>query len=575
MSVTRTLLLALVLLLTGQSAAAREAITNYVSDITVLPSGVLDVRETIEVQAEGRRIRRGIYRDFQTVYRDGRGTTRTGFTVLEVRLDGAPVPYQVRSAGLGKRLLIGDPDRFVSTGPHRYEIHFTSNRQIKFFAERDELLYQPVAYGWGFPVERAQVTVTLPPGVEAQGVKVSAGARGAGEGGATITRPEPGVIVFSRLEPLAPGEGVTIAVTWPRGAVARPTRIDEVGYFVADNRSLVIAVFGLLVVLAYYLWAWWRVGRDPAKGTIIAQYDPPDGFSPAAVRYVLREGWDDTAFAASVVSLAVKGALEIEEDDDDEFRLKRRKGPLKTPLSRAERAVMEWLFDEEDDSIAIDKENAKILANARTAHRKALAREHLGVHFRRNRGHFIVGLVLSALVVAASVYDFRGPTLETVIVLAVMMLLNPLFAYLLKAPTMKGRRVMDHLEGFRLYLSVAEKDRLNFHNPPDRTPALFERYLPYAIALGVEQQWGEQFDDVLKAARAPETGAAWQPGWYHGPRWYGGGAFHGGRFAGGLAASMTTTFAAAAVPPSSTSSSGFSGGFSGGVGGGGGGGGGW
>ncbi len=571
----RTLLLALVFAQASQSAAAREAITRYESEIEVRPSGVLDVHETIEVRAEGRRIRHGIYRDFQTVYRGADGPSRVGFRVLNVRLDGAPVAYRVRSAGLGRRLLIGDPDRFVTTGPHRYEIHFESDRQIKFFPERDELLYQPIAYGWGFPIEKARVTVTLPSGVDAQGVKVSAGRRGAGEGGAKIERPRPGVIVFTRDAPLAPGEGMTIAVTWPRGAVARPTRIDELGYFVADNRSLVIAVLGFLLVLAYYLWAWWRVGRDPEKGTIIAQYDPPAGLSPAAARYVLREGWDDTAFAATIVSLAVKGALEIVEESDDEFRLERRKGGPKEPLSRAERAVMAWLFDAEEDTIAIDRKNAKILANARVAHRKALAREHLGVHFRRNRGHFIVGLVLSAVVVLASVYDFRGPMVETVMVLAAMMLLNPLFAYLLKAPTMKGRRLMDHLEGFRLYLSVAEKDRLNFHNPPERTPELFERYLPYAIALGVEQAWGEQFDDVLKAARDPESGAAWQPGWYHGPRWYGGGAFYGGRFAGGLAASMTTTFAAAAVPPSSTSSSGFSGGFSGGVGGGGGGGGGW
>ncbi len=575
MPVMRSVFVALALALAGQSVAAREAITDYVSDITVLPSGVLEVRETIEVRAEGQRIRHGIYRDFQTVYRSGDGSTRVGFRVKEVRLDGAPVPYRIRSAGLGKRLLIGDPDRFVSPGPHRYEIHFESDRQIKFFPERDELLYQAIAYGWGFPVERARVTVRLPPGVDAQGVKVSAGRRGAGEGGARIERPRPGVVIFIREAPLAPGKGMTIAVTWPRGAVARPTRLDALGYFVADNRSLVIAVIGFLLVLVYYLRAWWRVGRDPAKGTIIAQYDPPDGFSPAAVRYVWREGWDDTAFAATIVSLAVKGALEIREDKDDDFRLKRKKGTAREPLSRAERAVMAWLFDDDEDEIAIDKKNAKILANARTAHRKALAREHLGVHFRRNRRHFIIGLVLSILVVLTSVYGFRGPMVETVTVLAAMMLLNPLFAWLLKAPTMKGRRVMDHLEGFRLYLSVAEKDRLNFHNPPERTPALFERYLPYAIALGVEQKWGEQFDDVLRAARDPETGAAWQPGWYHGPRWYGGGAFYGGRFAGGLAASMTTTFAAAAMPPSSTSSSGFSGGFSGGVGGGGGGGGGW
>jgi len=146
----------------------------------------------------------------------------------------------------------------------------------------------------------------------------------------------------------------------------------------------------------------------------------------------------------------------------------------------------------------------------------------------------------------------------------VLIAVNVLFAYLLKAPTVEGRRALDEIEGTRLYLTVAEADRLRFHNPPDRTPEHFEAMLPYAVALDVETAWTNQFTEVLaRAATNPEEG--YQPGWYSGGRYS-----HAGL--SGLGSSLASSYGAASASPSSSGSGG--GGSSGG-GGGGGGGGGW
>ena len=88
-------------------------------------------------------------------------------------------------------------------------------------------------------------------------------------------------------------------------------------------------------------------------------------------------------------------------------------------------------------------------------------------------------------------------SLSVIGVLGTMIFINLLFYRLLKAPTLTGRKILDKIEGFKMYLSIAEKDRLNLLNPPERTPELFEKYLPYAFALDVEQLWSEQFSDVL------------------------------------------------------------------------------
>jgi uncharacterized membrane protein len=149
-----------------------------------------------------------------------------------------------------------------------------------------------------------------------------------------------------------------------------------------------------------------------------------------------------------------------------------------------------------------------------------------------------------------------------------VIVLHIVFAYLLKAPSGRGRRLMDKLEGFKVYLEVAEKDDLALRHPPDLTPELFERYLPYAIALGVEQKWAEQFSDVFARLEATDHGA-------YSPRWYKGkfSSNRMGNFASNVSSSFSSAVSSAATPPGS--SSGSSGGGSSGGGGGGGGGGGW
>jgi uncharacterized membrane protein len=146
---------------------------------------------------------------------------------------------------------------------------------------------------------------------------------------------------------------------------------------------------------------------------------------------------------------------------------------------------------------------------------------------------------------------------------------NILFYHLLKAPTLLGRKVLDRIEGFKTFLSATEEDRLSRLYPVERTPELFERYLPYALALDVEQPWTEQFSDVLGKSAMAEAGG------YH-PQWYSGSAWHSSRigsFAGSIGGSLSGAIASSSTAPGSSSGGG--GGGSSGGGGGGGGGGGW
>jgi uncharacterized membrane protein YgcG len=149
---------------------------------------------------------------------------------------------------------------------------------------------------------------------------------------------------------------------------------------------------------------------------------------------------------------------------------------------------------------------------------------------------------------------------SVIVILGAMIFINLLFYRLLKTPTLTGRKILDKIEGFKMYLSIAEKERLNLLNPPERTPELFERYLPYAFALDVEQVWCEQFSDVLSRAYTSAEGNA--PRWYSGPSWN---ILGVSGFTSNLGSSLTS--AVSSATSSSSSSPGSSSGGSGGGGG--------
>jgi uncharacterized membrane protein len=153
----------------------------------------------------------------------------------------------------------------------------------------------------------------------------------------------------------------------------------------------------------------------------------------------------------------------------------------------------------------------------------------------------------------------------------VAIVINVLFYHLIKAPTHLGRKVLDHIEGLKHYLSVAEADRLAGFSGPQKTPELFEKLLPYAHALDVEQKWSEQFTEVLaRAGEADGHRGGYRPGFYSGTHT----GLDRAMGASALGGALTSALTSASTSPSS-SGGGSGGGGSSGGGGGGGGGGGW
>jgi len=568
------------LLLLSAAALADERILDFHSDILVMPDGWIEVTESIRVRAEGDRIRRGIYRDFPTEFRDRLGNDYVvDFTPLSVLRDGAPEASHTQSIRDGVRIYFGRSDRYIASGEHTYTFRYRASRMLGFFDDHDELYWNVTGVNWEFPIDSASATVSFGFDVAASDLAAEAytGAFGDTRRDYASRIDRGGTVSFHTTRPLPALNGLTIVVGWPKGFVTAPTDLQRFGWLLRDNANLLVATAGLLLLLAYYIPVWAHFGKDPDVGVLVTRYEPPAGFSPASLRFIRQMYYDDKVMTAAIVNLAVKGYLRIDVEEgsdgflgfgreEDKYRLVRTDPGSSPPqLAAGERELHEALF-RQGQEIVLEQENHEALGRARSAHKNSLLRDYNRHYFRYN-GLLNVPAVL-VLIVTAVISVRAGPALLPILVILLMAVSTVFFASIMKRPTLRGRRLLDETLGFREYLDIAEKHEMELRNPPHKTPELFEKYLPYALALGVDQRWAEKFSTVLAAARQPD-GSAYSPSWYGGS-WS---SSRLGQTTTSLSHSLNAAVSQSVTPPGSSSGGG--GGGSSGGGGGGGGGGGW
>ncbi|WP_240232485.1 DUF2207 domain-containing protein [Devosia lacusdianchii] len=638
MRLVRLFVAALLGLLLALPAAAREEIRGYTSDIVIAVDGSATVTETIEVTAEGNEIRRGIYRDIPVILlsSDG-GKVRPRLEVTNVQRDGQAETYRVERMGDFQRIWIGDPERYVDRGPHRYVITYTMDRVARSFADHDEIYWNATGNYWIFPILNARATVRLPDGAVITQLAGYTGVVGSTEQAVATKRTSDTTATFRSSRALGAGEGMTIAVAFNKGIIAFPTGFAAFTERLSDLREVILPVLAALLAIAYNALAWFRVGRDPEKGVIIPLFHPPKGFSPPLVHYVHKWGFEKsgwTALTSAIFDLGVKGLVTI-DNAAGSLRLKMTGKQPEEALPAGEKIVFDYLSTR--PTTVIDKTNGPEWAKRRGEFTAAIETENRALWFRNNTGYSVFGFLLAVALLGAMVFSslldpgwlvasvFAGIMLASVGGLARKMLAGQLifraiiilwifimainffglaidtftsaainvasisaisivvitivFAVVMRAPTVQGRKVMDQIDGFKLYIETAEKERLNMESEPPMTVSRFERILPYAIALGVEKPWSDHFDAELARNAVSDASSGYSPSWYHGSTGsFSQSASNVTSAVSAAAASMTAAMVAA--QPVQSSSSGFSsggggGGGSSGGGGGGGGGGGW
>jgi uncharacterized membrane protein YgcG len=394
---------ALLLVLSARAATAEEFIASFGSAIQLEKSGAMTVAETITVNAEGDRIRRGIFRDFPLTFRDASGRRRTvDFSVVSVKRDGRDEPWHTESITGGIRIYAGSEDVTISPGRHEYVFTYKTNRQIRYFDDHDELYWNVTGNGWIFPIRSAVATVTFPQGVVPEDVTFFTGPVGA-TGKNARASVDDGRLVVATTAPLGAEEGLTFAAKLPKGAIDPPSADQESSWWLSDNRDYLIGFGGLILVFLYYTRSWLKVGRDPAREIVVPRWDPPSGISPALVNYIDNKGFSGqgwTALSATALDLAVRGYVTL-EDLKDSIVIRRTDKPLGKEKLQAGEAELLKAVGRAGDTLTIDKANGEKVKSVGQSFRSSIEREHRGKYYNSNAGYITGGVILSAAALVA------------------------------------------------------------------------------------------------------------------------------------------------------------------------------
>jgi hypothetical protein len=565
----RARLIGLALLLSAAAPAAAQrtlVIERFDATIDVGADGTIVVEEVILPRFTGSW--NGIFRTIPIQYRTPQGLNHTlRLDVLSVTdAAGADLRYESSRERHYRKLKIWVPGAVNAT--RTVTLRYRVQNALRFFDEHDELYWNITGDEWEAPIESASALIRLPDGVT--GVRATAfkGVYGSTDEASATILPD-GVRVETRR--LGFREGLTAVVGWAPGVVHRPTALERTGSALYANLPLGIPP----LVFAGMFWIWRARGRDPELAPIATRYEPPDGMTPAELGTLFDGKPDMRDITATIVDLAVRGYVHIDEQENkaflDFFSSHEYTFTLKKPrsdwsvLKTHERDLLDAMFGA-GDSVRLSD-----LKNKFYRHLPGLRDDLYGMLVRRGfytgrpdrvRALYMIGGIIvggAVAVAGATVMSSLGMQPVAGIIAGVLTAFTvALFGWFMPSRTIGGTRELEKVLGFQEFLSRVEADRLE---RMVKTPQMFEQMLPYAMALGVEENWAKAFDGIY---REP-------PQWYSGTA--GVHAFRPSTFTSHLGQMSSQAATAMSSSPRSSGGSGFSGGSSGGGGGGGGGGG--
>ncbi|MCK5211747.1 DUF2207 domain-containing protein [Candidatus Parcubacteria bacterium] len=548
-------------------AQAEERIDDFTIEIKINQDSSINVTEKITYNF-GEIKKHGIYRDIPYKYKARGGTFKLRFSNIDVTYnDGKPVDFSVSEQGDNKHIKIRDAKTLVS-GQQQYIIKYTVNRAINYFDTHDELYWNTTGNEWSVDIKQTRTNLVLPQSILESDLRTECFAGlGGSQDKCLSTRYEysgtsqvKGITFINDL--LSDHEGMTIVVGVPRGIIAEPTIFQNLLYIIKDNW---IVVWPILVFLfLFYLWR--ARGRDPeGRGTIIAEFEAPDKLSPAEVGVLIDEVANKRDISAELIYLANKGFLKIKKIEpvgilkSADYELIRLREPGEA-LVKHDQALLKAIFAGKS-SIKISELKNKFYKDldkiTKEIYKSTVAKGYFLASPRQTRGKYIVAGIIILLL-----SWFVGPNFGVIgvgsIVLSAIIVM--IFGYFMPALTKKGVLAKEKILGLKEYINVAEKDRIKFHNAPEKNPQHFEVLLPFAMVMKLEKAWARQFANIYDSS----------PSWYEGS----GGHFSALALTNELSGFSKTTNTSLASHPSSAGSggSGFSGGSSGGGFGGGGGG---
>jgi len=535
-------------------------IDSYETEIAVEENSSIVIIETIKANFTDD-AHHGITRTIPNKIKD----EKLRFDLIDITDEnGTSLQYEVQTSIDGTTYKIGDPNTLTEE-VETYIITYEVENGLSFFEDHDEIYWNAVGSDWQTNILSASAKIILPASItitDEIDMMCYTGPQGGIEQNCTWNRTSANTIEFSTTKSLNPYEALTIVVGFPIGYVSKP--IEEL-LILKDFWPTIIPI----IVFAILFSRWKKHGKDEKIETIVPEYKPVKELSPAETSFIAYERIMPKDISATLIDLAIRGHLKIEETKDavlgifkfKNYTLYRLKKNEEQNLRPFEKLLMEKLFEEKDQVALSDLKN-KFYKHINEIQKEIMNSVVEKKIFEKNPVTAkTIQLVIGSLIAGAG-FSFIGEggfeTWKLTLGLSIMIcgILTMIFGYYMSKKTMAGNEFYKKILGLKMYIETAEKDRIQFHEKEKH----FEELLPYAMVFMQTNHWAKQFEDIYISP----------------PNWYTSAGIATGHssmaeFTSNMDHAMSSISTALSSRPGGHGS-GFSGGSSGGGGGGGGGG---
>ncbi len=529
--------------------AQAEVIREYKATISLNEDSSILVEEKIRYDFETSE-KHGIYREIPLKNANGWKIKIKNISVTDE--NGSDYFFSEKISNGKKIIKIGNNSEFV-TGVKEYNISYQVFGAITYFKEFDEIYWNVSGNDWAVPIEKIEAWVLLPNNATPIKTYCYYGYKGE----SNSCQQTEGTFFFA--ENLISKQGLTISVSFLKNIVYEPSFINKIFSFTNSYVIILLPFITFFLMLSH----WQKKGKDPkGQGTIVAFYEPPKNIKPTLIGSLIDERVDMRDITAGLIYLAEQGYLKINKIDkkwilgksDYEIELV-NEGTDK--IGNIENKILNVFFPDmkKGDSIKLsDLKNDTLFHFNLSLLDNIIFKEmvSLGLYEKNPNNAKIPYLIGPFFVVPLLIFILGKSDPISIISIIISCSIIFIFGFFMSKKTKLGAITKEQILGFKEFLSVTEKDRLDFHNAPEKNPEKFMEFLPYAIALGVEDKWAKKFEGIYLD----------NPSWYT--------ASSGNDFMARGFASELSSFGS-----SFSASSGSSGGGSQGGGGGGGGGGSW
>jgi uncharacterized membrane protein YgcG len=534
-----------------------ERIKQFHADILVKENGNIVVTETIKVYAAEQQIDHGIFRELPMKNYSSKISRNNFYTVLNVTKDGIKEPFHTAVNNEKFIIYVGDKNFSLTEGTYTYKLTYEVEAQIHSYDNFDEIYWNVTGNYWQFEIENVSARVILPKGTSALQSHCYTGVLGSKEN--ECNAKTTGDSVYFTSKNLKQKEGFTVAVGFPKGIVHQPYfsshyKMEE---FVSAEK-LLLGFLAISICLLFYYFSWKTYGKDPLITYESNEYiDLKERYTATSLQYIKERYTNSQTLLAAIISLSIKGAIEITGNGiqtwKDGFEYYLVKGTKTTNLPAEENAVLDALF-KDNNTFAIDAQSHNIFGEAELALEKSLKSQYnLKDYFSSNLKQILIGLAITAAIITGYSYLTAGTALILVVVGFTCLILTALLFRAIVKSIIKGEFSVAVLylvvtifsavfgyasffainvdknysalnavviflivTGFAIYLGLIssytklglstkiqiEKFKKYLLDYPleqnSETIKIYEENLPYAFALGIQEEWNLKFTDALK-----------------------------------------------------------------------------